>query len=222
MRNVMPTDAPVPTRDLPLIPGSSALLIIDIQNYCCRRDGGMFKGLEPGRVEREFGSYLERLEEIVVPNLQRAIAACRGARVEVVYTTIEALTTDGRDRSLDYKISGVLVPRGSWDGRVLDAIRPADDEIQLPKTASSAFNATNVDYVLRNLGVERLAIAGALTDQCVESAVRDACDRGFLVTLIEDACATLSAERHTHALNAMKGYCRQVTTDALVAELEAG
>jgi ureidoacrylate peracid hydrolase len=64
-----------------------------------------------------------------------------------------------------------------------------------------------------------LVIAGLLTDQCVESAVRDACDLGYLVTLVTDACATLSQERHEGTLRAIKGYCRQRTTDQLLAEL---
>jgi ureidoacrylate peracid hydrolase len=112
------------------------------------------------------------------------------------------------------------VPKGSWDAKVLDAIAPADDEIVLPKTSSSVFISTNIDYVLRNLGVRQLALAGLLTDQCVESAVRDACDLGYLVTLVTDACATQSQERHDNTLRAIKGYCRQRTTEELLVELE--
>ncbi len=137
-----------------------------------------------------------------------------------MYTVIEALTRDGRDLSLDYKISGLFVPRGSWDAKVLDAIAPAEDEIVLPKTSSSVFISTNIDYVLRNLGVRSLMIAGVLTDQCINSAVRDACDLGYLVTVPTDACATLSAERHEWALRNNRGYCRQITTDELVREID--
>ncbi|MGC2200581.1 MAG: isochorismatase family cysteine hydrolase, partial [Stellaceae bacterium] len=81
--------------------------------------------------------------------------------------------------------------------------------------------STNIDYVLRNLGVRSLIIAGLMTDQCVESAVRDACDLGYLVTLVTDACTTSSAERHEQSLIGIRGYCRQGTTDAIVAEIAA-
>ncbi len=91
----------------------------------------------------------------------------------------------------------------------------------LPKTASSVFNATNIDYVLRNLGIEELVVTGVVTDQCVESAVRDAADRSYLVTLVRDACCTYSAERHENALAAVKGYCRIRSTAEVVAEIEA-
>jgi ureidoacrylate peracid hydrolase len=151
--------------------------------------------------------------------MHRLQAACRHARIEVMYTVIEALTRDGRDLSLDYKISGLFVPRGSWDAKVLDAIAPAEDEIVLPKTSSSVFISTNIDYVLRNLGVKSLIVAGVLTDQCIDSTVRDACDLGYLVTVPTDACATLSKERHDWSLRNNRGYCRQVTTNALIAEI---
>jgi ureidoacrylate peracid hydrolase len=58
-----------------------------------------------------------------------------------------------------------------------------------------------------------------VTDQCVESAVRDACDLGYLVTLITDACTTDSAERHEQSLLGIRGCCRQRATDAVVSEI---
>jgi ureidoacrylate peracid hydrolase len=73
---------------------------------------------------------------------------------------------------------------------------------------------------MRNLGVGYLVVAGILTDQCVESAVRDACDKGYLVTLATDTCTTYSQVRHDNALSAISGYCRQRTTDALLEELK--
>ena len=151
--------------------------------------------------------------------MQRLQKGCRAAGIEVMYTTIESLTKDGRDRSLDYKISGFHVPKGSWDGKVIDAIKPGEDEIYIPKTSSSVFMSTNIDYVLRNLGTRYLVISGVVTDQCIESAVRDACDLGYLVTVITDACATYTRERHDFALRSIKGYCRQRTTAEFLAEI---
>ena len=67
---------------------------------------------------------------------------------------------------------------------MLDCIQPGPDEIVIPKSSSSVFTTTNVDSLLRNLGVRYLLLAGCLTDQCVESAVRDACDLNYMVTLV--------------------------------------
>ena len=110
--------------------------------------------------------------------------------------------------------------KGSWDAKVCDQIAPGEDEIVLTKTSSSVFISTNIDYVLRNLGVRQLVLCGVVTDQCVESAVRDACDLGYLVTLVPDACATMTAARQEASVNAIAGYCRQRTTTELLAEIK--
>ncbi len=207
------------SRDIPIDLAHAALLFIDVQNYTSRPDGGEYAHLEPQVREEKYGRFFRVMREQAIPNMQLLQAACRGAGIEVLYTTIESLTRDGRDRSLDYRISGFNVPRGSWDGRVIDAIAPGEDEIVLPKTSSSVFISTNIDYLLRNLGVRSLMVAGVLTDQCIDSAVRDACDLGYLVTTVTDACATLTPERQDWSLRNNRGYCRQVTTAAMVAEI---
>jgi ureidoacrylate peracid hydrolase len=207
------------SRDIPIDPDHAALLFIDVQNYNARPDGGSYGHMTDAERDARYGFFLGTMREIAVPNMRRLQAACRASGVEVLYTVIEALTRDGRDMSLDYKISNLFVPRGSWDAQVLSDIAPAEDEIVLPKTSSSVFMSTNVDYVLRNLGVRSLILAGVLTDQCVDSAVRDACDLGYLVTVPTDACATLTQERHDWSLRNNRGYCRQVTTAALVHEI---
>ena len=208
------------TRNAPLDPSVSALLFIDVQNFSARRDGGEFKDLPQEEFDAKYGAFFDRFEAETLPQMQKLRAAARSAGVEVMYTTIESLTKDGRDRSLDYKITGFNVPKGSWDGRPLDALAPGDDEIWLPKGSSSVFVSTNIDYVLRCLGVRQLVVSGLLTDQCVESAIRDACDLGYLVTQVTDACLTYTQERQANSLSAIKGYCRQVTTDELTRELE--
>jgi len=207
------------TREIALDPSQSALLFIDVQNFNVTAKGGEYAGMDPEAVEEKYGWHFRLLQAKTIPNMQALQRACRAAGVEVLYTTIESLTKDGRDRSLDYKITGFNVPKGSWDGKVIDEIAPLEDEIVLPKTSSSVFISTHIDYILRNLGVRQLVLAGLLTDQCVESAIRDACDLGYLVTLVTDACATITQERHDTSLRAIKGYCRQVTTAELVAEL---
>ena len=210
------------SREIAIVPRRSALLYIDVQNYNARPDGGEYKdeGLTPQQAENKYAYFFQRLEKVAIPNMQRLQKACRQKGIEVLYTTIESMTKDGRDRSLDYKITGFNVAKGSWDARVLDAIEPLDDEMQFPKTSSSVFISTNLHYILGNLGVEFLIVSGLLTDQCISSAVRDACDLGYLVTLVTDACATYSRQRHETSLDHIKGYCRQRTTAEFLTELE--
>ena len=209
------------SREIPIDVRCSALLFIDVQNYNARPDGGEYKneGYTPNEAEASYEYFFSDLKTNVIPNMQRLQKACRQKKIEILYTVIASLTRDGRDRSLDYKITGFNVPRGSWDAQVLDEIKPLDDEIIFPKTSSSVFISTNIHYILGNLGVDFLIISGLLTDQCISSAVRDACDLGYLVTLITDACTTHSKKRHETSLNHIKGYCRQRTTRQFLAEL---
>ncbi len=222
----MPTESkPVATeilsREIPIDAARTALLFVDVQNYSARPDGGEYSaaGLTAAQAREKHAYYFERLATSVIPNMRKLQMACRNAGVEVMYTVIESLTLDGRDRSLDYKITGFHVPRGSWDARVLEEIAPGEDEIILPKSSSNVFISTNIHYILGNLGVKQLIIAGLVTDQCVNSAVRDGCDLGYLVTLVPDACATYTEERHEQSIDQIKGYCRCRNSDELIAEL---
>jgi nicotinamidase-related amidase len=149
----------------------------------------------------------------VIPNIRRLLDSFRRARLEIIYTVIENLTQDGRDRSLDYKLSGFNIAKGSRDARVIDDIAPQADEIVLSKTSSSAFNSTNLDYLLRNIGIEDVFVAGFLTDQCIDHVIRDGADRGYFMTCVSDACAAETEARHETALQGFKGYCRTVSTD---------
>jgi ureidoacrylate peracid hydrolase len=208
------------SRNVPVRSGATALLFVDVQNYSAE-GGGEYAHLPRQEVERRYGYFFREMRERAVPNMRRLQQACRKAGVEVMYTVIESLTLDGREMGLDYKISRLFCPKGSWDARVIDEIAPIADEIVIPKTSSSVFISTNIHYVLGNLSVKHLVVSGVLTDQCVDSTVRDACDLGYLVTLVTDACATQSEERHISSIANNRGYCRQVTTDQMVAELAA-
>lgn len=207
------------SRNIPVEPPATALLFIDVQNFSAKREGGEFSALSNEEFSHKYGYFFQLLENQVIPNMQALQLAARTAKLEVMYTTIESLTKDGRDRSLDYKITGFNVPKDSWDGRVIEELNPVDDEIWLPKSSSSVFVSTHIDYVLRNLGIKYLVVSGLLTDQCVESAIRDACDLGYLVTQITDACATYTTDRHENSISAIKGYCRQLTTKEFIDEL---
>ena len=194
----------------------TAVLFVDMQKIFCT------PGADPGHPGMGADHpYHQRLQGIVIPNQRRILAAARAAKVQVLHTIIQALTEDGRDISLDHRLSGLMVPKSHPLGGVIDDLAPITNEIVLPKTSSGVFNSTSIDYVLRNLGVARLIVAGVVTDQCVDMAVRDAADRGYLVTLPQDACATYTQARHDAALRAFGGYAWVTDTATVVAGLNA-
>lgn len=206
----MPVPGDLPARDAAYERAATALLLVDMQRIWV--EAGDHGGSD---------AYHRHLAASVVPNQLRLLAAARAARVEVIHTLIRSLTRDGRDRSLDHKLSAIHLAPDAPEGEIIAPLAPRADEIVLPKTSSGVFNSTNIDYVLRNLGVRFLIVAGIVTDQCVDMAVRDAADRGYLVTCVADACATYTPERHAAALRAFGGYCWISDTASVAARLEA-
>lgn len=198
----------------------TALLLVDLQRLSCDPASSNYLASNrwPGG-NKAANAYLERLNEAVFPAVRRVIDACRSEGVEVIYTVIEALTLDGRERCFDHKVTGFLVPKGHEDAQVMPQIQPQGDEMVLPKSASGVFSSTPLDYVLRNLGVHTLIVAGVLTNQCIESAVREAADRGYNVVLMEDGCAGTTAAAHEESMANLRGYSRIVSSQALVHEI---
>ena len=207
-------------RERAIVSGRTALLSVDMQQGEFNEDL-LARARTAGTLESKKIDFYQRIADVVLPNQARLQAAARKFGVEVLFTVIESLTRDGRDRSLDHKISGIHVPKGSSDAKVIGAVAPQGDEIIVTKTASGVFNSTNIEYVLRNLNVEYLVIYGIVTDQCVESTIRDAADRGFLVTQVDDCCAAYTPEDHAASVASMRGhYCRTRTTSELIDEME--
>lgn len=96
------------TREIALNLGQAALLIIDVQNDVCRRDSAAYAGLSDEDFERRHRELFTQLNDHALPNLQRLQSAFRQASAEGLYSKIECLTIDGRERSLDYKIRGSI------------------------------------------------------------------------------------------------------------------
>ena len=189
-------------------PSSAAVLLVDVQN----------SEISP-ETQTRYPEYYQRILHTALPNQKKLVDTARAAHVEVIYTVIESLTTDGRDRSLDHKMSGIFVPKGSNQARIIDDVAPGDDDIVLSKTSSGAFNSTILDYLLRNLDIRTLIVCGFLTDQCVDMAIRDAADRGYHVVCVNDACAAYTQLAHEAALRAFSGYCRTINTVEISALL---
>jgi nicotinamidase-related amidase len=156
--------------------------------------------------------------------VRRLQDAFRDLKLEVIHTRIQSLTKDGRDRSVGHKRLGLHAAPGSKDAEFLPEVAPKGDELIINKTASGVFNATNAEYILRNMGIDSLYVCGVYTNECVSTTVRDACDRGFNTTLINDACATVTPELHNATISTIKDrYARVMTTDEVVKEIrEAG
>ncbi len=194
-----------------------ALLVIDMQYLDAAKGYGVFKDITSSGIPIEQQNYyFDTLEEYVIPNIQRLLSVFRKTKMEVIHTRIQALTQDGRDRSHGHKRLNLLALPGSKEAEFLDEVAPIDNEIVINKTASGVFSSTNLNYVLQNLDIHELVVAGVYTNECVETTVRDACDLGYLVTMVEDACTTVTPELHRASITTLKNrYAEVVTTEEI-------
>jgi nicotinamidase-related amidase len=194
----------------------TAILFIDVQAYTCSRSSILYTS----QPQKDFDYFFNRIDTVCRGNWKLLAESSRKAGIAVFSTAIQSLRQDGLDRSKDYVLSGFHVPPECDEARLLPEIRSEDpNEICFPKTSSSVFNSTTINYVLRNMGINSLIVCGCLTDQCVDHAIRDGCDLGYMIFAPEDACATFSEERHHSAVAAFAGYCQPCSTAQVVEEL---
>lgn len=198
-----------------------ALMVIDMQYLDAAEGYGVFANAERSGVPVEAQEYyFKRLHHVVLPNIRRTQDAFRDLKLEVIHTRIQSLTHDGRDRSVGHQRLGLHASPGSKEAEFLPEVAPKGDEIVINKTASGVFNATNVEYILRNMGIDSLYICGVYTNECVSTTVRDACDRGFHTTLINDACATVTPILHNATISTLKDrYARVLTCEEVIKEI---
>jgi nicotinamidase-related amidase len=178
-------------------PARAALLIIDMQNASGARDGALGRRL---RAEgSSVGDYrFDRIERLVTPNALRLRERFRALGRPVLHVTVGAALPDASDapphmRKLFVETRNHL---GSREHEIIDALKPLPGEHLLRKTSIGAFASTHIDSLLRALGAEQLWLCGVSTNMCVKTTAREAADRGYLVTLVEDACGTTHEELH--------------------------
>ena len=97
---------------------------------------------------------------------------------------------------------------------------PEPGEFILNKTSIGGFASTGLDHLLRSLGKDQLYMSGVSTNMCAETTAREAADRGYLVTLVEDACgATREELHHATLVNFQRLFGRVRSTDEALGEL---
>lgn len=196
----------------------TALLVIDVTYKDAHPDYGLGpRLLERGLhdIHREYYARIDR----VIERIQRLREAAIGNQMEIISIKVAAATLDCRDMVRNFRQRNVWAPFGSIEGDIREEVRPAPGEIVIAKTSTSAFNSTNIDVVLRNLGIENLIAVGCVTNGCVELTVRDGADRGYNVILVSDATTALTLELHENALDRMSSAMSIATTEEVLAQI---
>lgn len=217
------TIANVPERLASIRQHHAALLCIDMQYLDAAPGYGVFADAANSGVPAEAQEYyFDSLDTYVLPNVRRLQDCFRASGMEVIHTRIQSMTQDGRDRSPGHKRLGLHAAPGSKEAEFLEQIAPVGDELIINKTASGVFTSTNLEFILRNMNIEALFVTGVYTNECVSTTVRDASDLGFLATVIEDACTTVTQELHDYTIAVLKDrYARVLSTEAALHEINS-
>ena len=201
----------------------TALLIIDMQYATGSRQGALSRTLQAQG--STVGDYrFDRIERQVLPHTRQLRDRCTALARPVLHVTVGAALPDATDapvhmRKLFVEFSNHV---GSREHEILDELKPRAGEHVLRKTTIGAFASTNIDSLLRALGCEQLYLCGISTNMCVETTAREAADRGYLVTLVEDACGTTHEDLHQVTMrNFQRLFGRVRSTEQVLGELTA-
>jgi len=135
----------------------------------------------------------------IIPRVKRLLDEAREKGVPIVYVT-DAHIEDDREFQ--------LWPRHAVDGtpgaEIVEELQPQPGDYHLKKRRYSAFYATGLDALLRELGVDTVILTGLVTNICVQHTAADAFFRGYRVVVVEDCVEALSDEAHREALRYMR------------------
>jgi nicotinamidase-related amidase len=211
---------------------NSALMVIDMQNYSILREWRFVEALfrDPAMRRRVYPDYYERLKKIVVPNIVRLIELFRAGALRIVFVQYASSFPAFDDMTPYHRYiwseiernTGMPFTPTSGAFEIIEEIKQhiTEDDLFLRKITNGTFASTRLDTVLRNLSVQSLLVCGAWTNCCVETTVREAFDRGYLVTLVEDACIASGKQYHEATLlNLGSFYCNVCATNDVIREM---
>lgn len=117
--------------------------------------------------------------------------------------------------------AGGCFKASEWGGAICDDMTPLPEEIVVAgKVGLCGFASTNLDFLLRQNGITTIALAGFLTNCCVESTMRAAYEKGYKVITLTDCCAATSLEAHEAAIKfTFPMFSVPMTSDEFLAKI---
>lgn len=200
-------------------PGTSALLIIDMQNDFCATGG----------TSAAAGGDVSMFQEMV-PRIAQVATTARGRKIPVIHARMMTLpggASDsiawlrlklranrnyGKDPDSTYEFTIA----GTWGAEIIAELAPHAGDIVVDKFRSSALHATALDDILRAHRVQTVVVTGCTTEGCVESTVRDLTFHDYIPVVLADCVASDHPDLHAASLSVMGAYRADIATSVEV------
>lgn len=137
----------------------------------------------------------------IIPVIKQEIEKARAAGNPVIYVCDTHAADDKEFLKFSWPAHAVKGTRGA---DIIDELKPAGDDIVIPKTTYSGFYGTDLEKTLRLLRVDSLRLTGDVTHICILFTAADAVLRDYKVTIVADGVAGLAREDHDAAIRIMK------------------
>ncbi len=132
--------------------------------------------------------------------LKKAIKSARSSKMPVIYIVIgfrngyPEMSPNNKSFNL-FKSAGMdLVSEEAT--KIHQSIAPEEEDIVIVKKRTSAFTGSDLEVVLRSLGIKNIVLTGIATSGVVLSTLREAADKDYSITVLSDCCADRDDEVH--------------------------
>lgn len=179
---------------------TTAIIVVDMQNDFGSK-GGMFD---------RAGINISMIQKAVAPTAKVLLAA-RQAGIKIIYLKMgyhgdlsDLGSEDSPNRTRHLQIMHVgdtidapngtksrILIRDTWGTDIVSELKPMSGDIVIYKTRYNGFHNTDLDLILKKMGIRKLIFTGCTTSVCVESTIRDAMFRDYSPILLEDCTGEL-------------------------------
>jgi len=176
-------------------PKKCAILLIEFQNEFATEGGKIY-----GQVKENMEANGMLQNTVWLVNKMRQI----GMKIFHAPMSFNIDGSDNPNKNLGVLhgcFSDNLYVRGTWNAQICDPLTPQpQDVVVVGKHGPSAFPNTDLEQNLKKFGIETVALAGFMANCCVESTMREACDKGFGVITLTDCVATTSMAGYNNSV----------------------
>lgn len=210
------------TRPFQIRPTDTALVVVDMQYASGSRQHGLGAHLARQGQLASAEYRFNRIETLIVPNIQKMLAAWRQAAAPIIHIKVGSRLPDFSDAPPHLRAFFEVTNNydGSPENEIIEPLKPQPGEHIVFKNTMGAFAGSNLGQVYEQAGIKSAVYVGVSTNNCVDTTAREAADRGYGSMLVSDATGTCSDRMQDVTLESFRRLWGRVeSTDAVIDEL---